>query len=271
MFYPKKYNLLLLLMTAMLFISCDNVLDSGDDAPPVDWENGQTIVEADDEHLSETEVQEWRKSAVELALRTISETDSTKTEIPSELIDLYYNALIHVVNSGIGEAEKATSELEIYARERMKHGEVLVIPDIEASSEWLDAWRSGATETGFEPVDELLERFSLELSSYSEPGNQSYGMALLRTDELLNPLGLAAEFLQVEGISNSEANYIVGDGSDIRATIHDAYVSLRYELKWGDCPAGCIHTSFWEFSVDVYGNVQLIDQGGDEITQDAVE
>jgi putative transposase len=42
-------------------------------------------------------------------------------------------------------------------------------------------------------------------------------------------------------------------------------ISLRYLVKWGDCPAGCINKHFWEFQVTFDGAVRFTGSGGDPL------
>ncbi|REL29188.1 hypothetical protein DYD21_15160 [Rhodohalobacter sp. SW132] len=271
MLHAERWNTLLILIISAIFFSCESVLDSGEDTLPIDWENGQSIAEAEDGHLTAGERQEWYKSAVELALRDVNSADSTEVEIPDGLVDLYYNALVHVVNSGLDEANRVTNEFEIRARPRMKHGEIIVMPDKEGASDWLQAWREGETETGNAAVDELIQKYDLVLESYSETETNSYGTAILATEKLLNPVAMAMDFEKIEEIINSESNNIAGDGNDILAGIEETFISFRYKKKWGDCPAGCIHTRYFEFHINAFGNVQFIDEGGDDFNEDGVQ
>lgn len=266
MIYSKSIKIITAGLLLILAISCDNLLDTGDQIePPLDWENGQGIVEAEDGHLSEEVTDKWMKSAQELAIRAVRADDSTRTDVPDELVEMFYNGLIHVVNSGTEKAREVTEEYAIGARPEFMHGEILVYPDTVAADSWLDAWRAGETETGQSSVDELTAQYNFSLSSFSEKGGQPYASAKLTTADLLNIPAVAVKFNNIEEISMAGANYLVGDGNDILADIRDTHVGFRYELRWGDCPAECINSHYWEFNVTSEGSVQFIDEGGDEL------
>ncbi len=266
MIYSNALKIIAAGLILIMTVSCDNLLDTGGETePPIDWDDGHGIAEAEDGHLSGEEIEKWKKSARELAIRTVRAEDSTRTDIPDDLVSMYYNGLIHVVNSGTEKAREVTEVYGIEARPEFMHGEVLVFPDTVAAASWIGAWRAGETETGRESVDELTAKYNLNLSSFSEKSEQPYASAKLTTDNLLNIPAVAVKFEVIEEISMSEPNFLAGDGNNISTEIRDTHVNFRYELKWGDCPAKCINTHYWEFNVTSEGSVQFLGEGGDDI------
>jgi len=265
MFINRITQIFITILFTLSIVSCDNLLNTESDRSPIDWEDGPGIADAEDSHLPDSTRANYKVSAEELALRAVINQDSTQIDIPENLIDTYYNGLIHIVNSGLQQAEDVTESYSIQARPEFKHGELLVFPDIASSSEWIDAWRNGETNTGNTVIDDLIEKHGLTLESYKESDTTDYGIATFTTDQLLNTIPVAMEFEALADISNAGPNGVVGDGSDIIATVRQTTVEYRYEYGWGDCPAGCSYRHYWVFRVDAEGDVSFEEEGGDPL------
>lgn len=248
-------------------MSCEALTDSGDAQPPIEWGDSPGIVEAEDEGLSDGEINEWEKSARELALRVVIEQDSTMLEVPDNLIRTLYNGLIHIHTSGIAEAEQATDKYSVRARPVFKHSEVLIYPDTVKASGWLAAWRNGDTLTGNSSVDDLIEKYELTLSSYNELQSMPVAQAVLQSARFVNPIPISNEFAALSEIPNSYSgvNVLIGDGSDIKADIRETSIRYRFEYGWGDCPSGCISHHYWDFSVSAEGDIKFLGEGGDNL------
>lgn len=269
MFYRLKYSITGMICIAIfaLFISCESLTDTGDIQTPIEWEDGPGIIEAGDGSLPDSVKNEWEKSAQELALRVVIEEDSTMLEVPDNLVETFYNGLIHILKSDIAEAELATEEYNVQARPSFKHSEVVVYPDTAKASDWLDAWRNGDTITGNSGIDELIEKYDLTLKSYNELQSQAVGQAVLTSARFVNPIPIANDFAGLPAISDlyTGVNSLIGDGSDITATLQQTSVHYRFEYGWGDCPAGCISHHYWDFSVSADGEVEFLGEGGNEL------
>jgi hypothetical protein len=55
----------------------------------------------------------------------------------------------------------------------------------------------------------------------------------------------------------------VGDGPDIRASVHGEGWRLDYSVGFGDCPAGCIYRHTWSFAVSGDGVVTFLGRSGE--------
>lgn len=256
----------------VIISSCEALTDSIDIQTPIEWRESPGIVEADDGNLPDSVKNEWKKSAQELALRVVIEQDSTILEVPENLIQTFYNGLIHILKSGIAEAEQATEEYSVRARPAFKHSEVLVYPDTVKASGWLTAWRNGDSLTGNFSVNELIEKYELTLTSYNELQSIPVAQAVLQPARFVNPIPIANAFAELPEMPDSYTgvNILIGDGSDITAELRETSVYYRFEYGWGDCPAGCISHHFWDFSVSADGDVEFLGEGGDSLPDSEV-
>lgn len=269
MFSSFNYTTLGIIFIAVfaLFTSCEGLTNSGGVQNPIEWDDSPGIVEAEDGNLPGSVKSEWEKSARELALRAVIEQDSTMLEVPGNLVQTFYNGLIHILKSGMPQAEQAAEEFRVRARPAFKHNEVLVYPDTSEASNWLSAWRNGETFTGNSSIDELIEKYELTLKNYSELQSQAVAMAVLQSARFVNPIPIANDFARLSVIYNSYTgvNMLIGDGSDIKADVRQNTVWYRFEYGWGDCPAGCISRHFWEFSVNADGDIDFLSEGGNAL------
>lgn len=261
------YILPCLMFILAIFTSCDGLTGTEQNQPPIDWEDGPGIVEGDDSALPDSARPEWRKSARELALRHVVEVDSMEPTVPENLVDTYYNGLIHIATSSLESAKEATDEYAVRARPKFAHNQVLVFPEKDESTGWLDAWREGTVETGIPEIDELTETYDLTVAEFSEMESQSYAMVVLESEEFFNPIPAIADFNELESYFGirSEVNSLAGDGSNIKNTFPSGYILYRFEYSWGDCPAGCINTHYWDFTVNAEGEAEFVGSGGDEL------
>jgi len=60
---------------------------------------------------------------------------------------------------------------------------------------------------------------------------------------------LVEPYLDLDGIEYVEPNYSSGDGGNICATAGEETWTYVFRNGWGDCPAGCIDSEYWHFSV----------------------
>lgn len=136
---------MILLMILLISSSCD-VVSYSDPSENIDWDDFGELVPADDELLSDEQRAAYRQDAEKLAVRYINREDSTHTEIPEELIELYYHGLAHIALSDNEKAVEAMQEYEVHAREPVHPREIIV--QVDTTAPWIDAWRNETTETG---------------------------------------------------------------------------------------------------------------------------
>lgn len=263
----KRYSILVISILGILFLAanaCEVVGDSGS-AGPIDWENGENIIPANDESLSSEQRERYLKDAEKLAVRHINEREATQTEIPQELVDLYYNGLAHIALSDHPKAVEVAGTYRVHARMPANPREILVQADTTAP--WIDAWRNGTTETGYAELDALVEQFDLTLTEYRELEQVlPVAMATLRSARVINGHAVGALFEELEDIESAGYDPVT-DGSDIWATIMDDRVQFTFVYGFGDCPAGCIGKHRWIFEVYRDGSVAFTGEEGDTLPQ----
>lgn len=260
----KLYRFSLLLIAAILITSsCSNLVGNSERSSAIEWQKGEDIVQANDDHLSEEQQELYLEDAEKLSVRYINEKDPTQTEIPQQLIDLLYNGLIHIENSDNPEAEEVT-EVEVHARLPYHPRQIEV--KVNTSAPWIDAWQNGTTNTEYDRVDELIDQFDFTLVDFLElKSSPNISFATLRSDRALNVYAVGRLFEDLDYIERAGPSEISGDGSDIGVLFFEDFLRFTFEYRFGDCPAGCIGSHTWHFRVYRDGTVDFESESGDPL------
>ncbi len=251
------------LAVILIMSACTNFLDSSNSLNTIDWQNGEEIVPADDNHLSEEQKERYLQDAEKLAIRYINEEHPTQTEIPQQLIDLFYNGLIHIVNSDNSEAEEVT-EVGVHARLPYHPRQIEV--EVATNAPWIEAWQNGITETGNNQVDELIDQFDFTLADYLElESSPETAIATLRSDRPINVYAVGSLFEKLDYTERAGPAEIIGDGSDIDVLFFDDFLRYTFQYRFGDCPSGCIGSHTWHIRVHQEGTVMFESESGDPL------
>lgn len=248
-------------LIAALFItsSCTDLTGSSESPENSDFQTDIQILPADDEQLSEEQKTLYLLDAEKLAVRYVNNKDSTQTEIPQSLIDLFYNGLVHIVNSEHPKANEVAA-LGVHARIPVSSREILVIADTTAP--WIDAWRNGTVETGSPEIDQLIEQFNFSLVQYRELENVSpTSTTTLRSNRPINIYAVGRLFSELDYIKGAGPDLIT-DGSNLSVLFFEDYLRYTFEYGFGDCPAGCINRHIWHFRVYKDGTVEFESESG---------
>lgn len=202
--------------------------------------------------------QAYYGDAQQLAVRQMAEENDPSVEIPDEKVQPFYEALLAVYNAR--DISARDSILGIHTLPRYSLHEVNVGIDKEVG--WTEAWQDGQRLTDHEPVDTLVKAYDLTLERYLDFDDNGAAVTL-RSEDPVNSVGLSAAFEGISGVRYAESNRLVGDGGDIRASVLDNGIRLRYSRAWGDCPAGCIHRTTWTFRVGADGTVTFEGRSSD--------
>lgn len=241
-------KILLVLVTGFLLFSC-SVTESQDvfsNALP-------KMQDANDQALSDTLKSLYEDAAFFLAVREIMNTPGdTTTTPPAKDVDRYYNALVHVYNQNGSIRDSLVERYEIVVFPLYATGDLLV--GIDPTVDWTSAWQNGTRLTGNSTIDNLLDRFALNLISYSD----GLKYVLLRSSNKYNMIAVGERFEAVNGVRFAEPNGSVGDGNNITGSADQDGVMLTYSVGYGDCPAGCTARRYWDVAVDYTGNVVFL-------------
>jgi hypothetical protein len=212
--------------------------------------------------LTEAERLAYEEDAVRLAIRRLAETGSPALRDvipPAGLVASLKNALVHVHATSHPVRDTVIDLYRIRTFPEPATREIMV--RVDPTQGWTAAWREYNARTGNQAVDALVETYGLSVRAYYQ---WSIGeVAMLRSSRPLNAAALATRFEPIPGVIWAERNGAVGDGPDIRASVHGEGWRLDYSVGFGDCPAGCIYRHTWSFAVSADGVVTFLGRSGE--------
>ena len=218
--------------------------------------------QAQDAQVPDIVKHQYREDATELALRLLvqeGETSGSGVELPADLIQTLYNALIQVYQATDEPARNAVVDYNIHAVPRVNTRELLV--GVDSTKAWTQAWRNGKRLTGNAEIDALMEQFDLDLKQYLSVSN----IAVLRTGRQFNTPAIAKLFNGIQGVQYANVNGVLTDGGDIQAEFKGNYWQLKYSIGFGDCMAGCSDRTTWTFNVYPDSGVQFAGRSGSRL------
>lgn len=242
----KTNSLLLFLLFITLYQGCENSVSPNYNFP-------FDLPAPDDSTISDSLKNLYQQDGVRLALRYLysqGSSDTVSIEIPEQLTNLFYKALIYVYNSqDLNYPTSNDKVIQIHTFPEPNLSSLIV--KVDTSQSWTKAWQNKNITTGNKQVDELLFPYNFQVSSFS------YSWAVLRTNMNLNIRAVCRELEKISGITYAEPNGFLGDGNNITANINQDKIVITYSYGWGDCPSGCIARHYWEYYVMPDGSVVL--------------
>lgn len=197
-----------------------------------------------DSQVPEPDATEAMEDAAVLALRyqLAVERDSATVELPEALVRELAVAIARVRESEHGDLVEGIHAFPPYVLRD-------VIVSVDTSAAWISALRRGDAMSGDPRVDRLVSDYSLTLAEMDVYPSLRYASALLQSERPLNPVALAALFASEPGVRLSSPNALVGGAHNIAAERDGRGWKLAFSRGSGDCPAGCLSQTIWDFRV----------------------
>ena len=252
-----KKHFYILLFSILTITACDVLNSDGDGI--INWQLGGVVSSDNDADIPDT-IKALLKSDAEMLVFVDLTSDpnlkETQVELPVNDVEKYYRGLVRIYN-----ARNYEPLNKIYVKQSIHtfHYRSLVNLSVgfDTTFEWTQAWKNGQQLTGNPAIDNLMETYNLSLSS-------SYlNFVLLKSEKSYNLFALGNKFKDVEGVFWAEPDGLVGDGNNVFAkTLNDGSLCFIYRAAWGDCPAGCISSHYWDVLVSSDGKVKFIKEYG---------
>ena len=251
-------RLLPILLVALSVLSACDSSESADASDPLYGFPGIVAPPS----LPDSVAEAYAEDAAYLAFEIVREVDGDVADIvlPEGLRGTLFNALGHVWHeTNMPARDSVVAQYDIHVFPGRSLHEVIV--GVDTSASWIQAWTDGDVLTGEPAIDRLVNDWNLMLDDPLD-ADCSLCYVVLRTNEPLNILALAAEFTGIEGVRWAEPNGRIGDGNTIEVAPAENAVELLYSKGFGDCPAGCILRHYWRFSVAADGSVEFLESYG---------
>lgn len=225
------------------------------------------LPEVDDAALSDSLRALYRDDAALLALQQIPDPERRPVELPADLVEQLYRALVAVHSATdlpARDSVVAVYRIHTFGSSTLRE----IILGWDSAATWPEVWHRGERLTGYQPVDDLVLQYDLwpRRNQWCTPDGCTYfpsSWIVLRAEQALNTAALAAKFTRIPEVRYAEPNGVGGDGNRITAEERDAAWRLTYSVGYGDCPAGCIARRFWAFDVHPDASVTYVGGWGD--------
>ncbi len=134
-----------------------------------------------------------------------------------------------------------------------------IIVGVDPAHQWVRSWFAGEQMTGYAPIDDLLSEYSLSVVDH----DNSLSIVTLAAENPLNIERLSRLFMQVDGVTYAEQEWVFGDGNNIEIRSFDDYVELTFSIGYEECPAMCLYHHYWQFKVWSDCSVDYLGSYGD--------
>jgi len=247
-----------ILVTAFILSGCDPVNQAVNDTNPgdINWENGAIIPSPNSQSIPDTVATLYQSDAQIMAAETINKQDSTQINVPLNLVKLYYNGLLNIYESGNSYAEEVTRVNAIHTNSPNSAHQLFLT--FNHGQQWSTNWKNGKLHTGISAIDNLIQKYSLQYGKYYSYTSLSFDGMVLKSESTLNMYALSNAFKNISEIRNAEPDGNFVDGSNISALITKDHVVYTFDYGSGDCMAGCINHTKWQFNVYKDGTVTFV-------------
>lgn len=215
--------------------------------------------------LSDYKKNQYRKDATRLALRLQSDNrDFTelKAEVPTELVESIYQALVAVHLSDIKMAKEVTRVHKLHTFPIPSVDRFFVV--YKRSAAWATPLRLGDTVTDNDRINELSEQYGLVIDKHVDWDND-HNSFNIRAKSSLNIAPIAKDFSEIEDVVLVDLLMPNGDGNDIAIKQLTNGWEISYMVKFESCITGCKKRHVWTFDVTNGKNVTFKGETGDEL------
>ena len=195
-----------------------------------------------------------RFSAAALHSACIYKFDSSDYFLDTATPEIFLSALSSVFSSEIPEAQNVLEDFDDFSGPRCPDHLCLSLDDNE---EWVQNILNGESISSNATFDSLMAVTNVAIE---QEGSTTI---LGPQDQLVNLDSLASLLRPIEGVTFADpcVRY-VGDGNYIYFQGFEGHILVSFRIGYGDCLAGCIFNTFYNFLVYEDCSVEFIEQCG---------
>lgn len=247
----------ILLSLSMFSLGCENTLIRTSEKDISMLNDATGMVKANQEDLSEEVKKRYHNIGEALAARYVNKIAPEIKIIPEEIVEHFYNGLVHLYNSDLEEARMVTKDHELFIGNPMNSRDVIIT--VREDESWLDNWKSGKTKTDVAVIDMLIDEFKLGLIDYEELSSIGLVHVEMRSNSVINVFSAGKFFSSLKQIKDAKPRInIITGGRSMKALVFNDRIELDITVGSGDCPAGCIYLINHKFSISHDGEVELV-------------
>lgn len=207
----------------------------------------------------------YRKDAARIALRFVDKEQKATNqtvEIPEQLVNAVYNALVAVRVSDVPAVDTVATKLGLRTFSNPNTNTITLI--FEHDADWAKPLKMRADSTARYSINKIMRKYSLMVSKVVSLDEDRSGLVLI-SKEPVNIQALSRKFFLEEGIGCIEEIQPFGDGNDITMELGTDGWTITYSCKFGKCLEKCDKHYDWKFKVSRGGQVTYLGSKGDVI------
>lgn len=207
----------------------------------------------------------YKQDATRLSIRLLNKEQrlSQQTvEVPEELVQAVYNALVAIRLSDYGAVDTISEKYYIRTFPVPNVESIILVADHDEP--WLEPLKQRQRLTGSESINEIIKKYHLNITRMVYLDEERVGL-LLQSPKPLNISALTLEFFTEKGLAAINEILPYGDGNDISINRTKKGWELTYTLGFGDCMHQCQKKYNWKFTISESGEVSYLGSQGHTI------
>jgi hypothetical protein len=207
----------------------------------------------------------YKRDAARMSIRLLNEElrlSKQTIQIPEELVQAIYNAMVAVRTSNYGSVD--TMSNQYYVRTFPVPNVEKIVLVAEHDAPWLEPLKHREDTTGDVQINNIIREHNLFISKLVHLDEERVAL-VLQSRQPINVPALMMHFFMSEGIGSIEEVLPYGDGNDISIQRTKIGWELVYSLKFGDCSFQCQKYRSWSYSIQEDGSVSYNGSSGHTI------
>lgn len=204
----------------------------------------------------------YKRDAARMSIRLLNNelrVSKQTVQIPEELVQAVYNAMVAVRTSDYSSIDTITNQYYIRTFPVPNVEKIVLVAEHDAP--WLEPLRQRQDTTGSVAMNAIIKEHHLVLTKLVHLDEERVAL-VLQSSEPINIPALMMRFFISEGIGSIEEVLPYGDGNDISIMRTKTGWDLVYSFKFGDCSFQCQKFRNWSFSVEEDGSVNYNGSSG---------
>lgn len=207
----------------------------------------------------------YKRDAARMSIRLLNEelrVSKQTIQIPEELVQAIYNAMVAVRTSDYGAVD--TMANQYYVRTFPVPNVEKIVLVAEHDAPWLAPLKQRQDTTGDVQINRIIREHNLIITKLVHLDEERVAL-VLQSREPINVPALMMRFFISEGIGSIEEVLPYGDGNDISIQRTKKGWDLVYSLKFGNCSLQCQKYRSWSYSIEEDGSVSYNGTSGHTI------
>ena len=208
----------------------------------------------------------YKRDAARMSLRLLNNelrVSKQTIQIPEELVQAIYNAMVAVRTSDYSSIDTITNQYYVRTFPVPNVEKIVLVAEHDAS--WLKPLKQRQDTTGDLQINNIIRENNLIISKLVHLDEERVAL-ILQSRQPINIPALMMRFFTAQGIGSIEEVLPYGDGNDISIQRTQTGWDLVYSLKFGNCSLQCPKYRNWSYSIEEDGSVSYNGSSGHTIT-----